>query len=61
MSFATSQVDAFSLNCQRRQSAMSPGRVKTFLIRFESQDWSENRVPTQIFGLMINQMLADFT
>jgi hypothetical protein len=40
---------------------MGPGCVKTFLIRFDSQDWSENRVPTQIFGLLINQTLADFT
>jgi hypothetical protein len=40
---------------------MGPGCVKTFWSRFDSQDWNEKRVPTQISSLLVNQTLADFT
>ena len=36
---------------------MGSGCVKTFWSRFYSQDWNENRAPTQISGLLINQTL----
>ncbi|WP_448093667.1 hypothetical protein [Pseudomonas lini] len=42
-------------------AALDPGCVKTFWSRFYSQDWNENRAPTQISGLPMNQTLADFT
>jgi hypothetical protein len=40
---------------------MGPGCVKTFQSEFDSQNRNENRVPTQILGLLTNQTLADFT
>ena len=47
--------------CLSRRTAIDPGCVKTFWSRFYSQDWNENRAPTQISGLLMNQTLADFT
>ncbi len=47
--------------CLSRLAENDRGCVKTFSSTFDSQDDAENRVPTQIFGLLINQTLADFT
>lgn len=49
------------LNEFSRQAAFGSGCVKTFWSWFDSQDWNENRAPTQISGLLSNQTLADFT
>jgi hypothetical protein len=43
-----------------RMSALGPACVKRSQRGFDGQNWNENRVPTQIFGLLISQTLPGF-